>query len=337
MKKNLIYLIILAVLAVVAYYAINSRSGSTLDKELSDFAVKDTGAVVKIFMADKGGQSVLLEKQENNEWTVNTSFEARPDAIQNLLTTIAMVDVRSPVAKAAFNNVMKQLAAKAIKVEVYSAAGLVKTYYVGGPTQDQLGTFMYLEGSDVPFVTQIPGFEGYLTPRYNVKEKEWRTKRVFRLTPEQIVAVKAVDFSIPDMNVQLEKADDGSFKVLNGDGQVLDGVSQDKVINYLGFYSQVNYEMEENTLSKSQEDSLLVTAPVRKLTVSTVEGTTQTITMWRRPITDATTFKQNAGGKVFPFDVDRMVARVNEDPGLLVVQYYSFDRLFRRPTDFLAR
>jgi hypothetical protein len=45
---------------------------------------------------------------------------------------------------------MKAIAAKGIKVEIYTAEGLSKTIYVGGPTQDQLGTFMYLENSDSP-------------------------------------------------------------------------------------------------------------------------------------------------------------------------------------------
>ena len=46
------------------------KSNSTISEALRDFAVKDTGEVVKIFMADKAGQSVTLEKIEDNDLPV---------------------------------------------------------------------------------------------------------------------------------------------------------------------------------------------------------------------------------------------------------------------------
>ncbi len=336
MKKNLIYLVLFLVLAALAYFYVFRNAGSTLDKELSDFAVKDTGSIVKIFMADKSGAQVTLERVSPGEWTVNGDNEARPDAIKTLLETLWMVDVRSPVARAAYNNVVKQLASNAIKVEVYTGEGdLHKTYYVGGPTQDQLGTFMLLDGSDAPFVTHIPGFDGYLTPRYIVKESEWRTKRVFKLSPDEIQTVSTLDRSREGYSTIIEQQDDGSFGVSDGNGVTVQGVSEDKVMNYLSFYSFINYEMDESTLEQNQIDSLTSTTPFRELLLKEVNGKSTTMEFWRRPITSSTVHKTNAAGKEFPFDVDRMVARLNGDSALIVVQYFTFDKLFRSPADFL--
>lgn len=335
MKKNLIYLILFLVLSAIAYFYVFRNTGTTLDKELSDFSVKDTGKVVKVFMADKSGAQVILERQSAGEWTVNGSHEARPDAIRTLLETLRMVDVRSPVARSAYNNVIKQLASNAIKVEVYDDEGSLITYYVGGPTQDQLGTFMLIEGSDVPFVTHIPGFDGYLTPRYIVKESDWRTKRVFNLAPSEINRVSALDRSREGYHIIIEKLDDGNFSVKDGSGNTLQGISDDKVMNYLSFYSFINFEMNESTLSSEQLDSLTTTTPFRELSLTASDGNDTNIEFWRRPITASTVHKTNAAGKEFPFDVDRMVARLNGDTALIVVQYYTFDKLFRSPADFL--
>ena len=335
MKKNLLYIILFLVLSAIAYFYVFRNTGTTLDKELSDFSVKDTGKVVKVFMADKSGAQVTLERQSDGAWTVNGSYEARPDAIRTLLETLRMVDVRSPVARSAYNNVIKQLASNAIKVEVYTDEGSLITYYVGGPTQDQLGTFMLIEGSDVPFVTHIPGFDGYLTPRYIVKESDWRTKRVFNLAPSEISRVSTLDRSREGYHMIIEKQDDGKFTVKDGSGNPLQGVSEDKVMNYLSFYSFINFEMNESTLSSEQLDSLTTTIPFRELSLTASDGNDTNIEFWRRPITASTVHKTNAAGNEFPFDVDRMVARLNGDTALIVVQYYTFDKLFRSPSDFL--
>jgi len=51
MKKNRnILLVLLLLIAVTAYFLINKKSG-TLERELSDFAYRDTGAVSRIFLA----------------------------------------------------------------------------------------------------------------------------------------------------------------------------------------------------------------------------------------------------------------------------------------------
>ena len=68
--------------------------------------------------------------------------------------------MRSPVPKAAFNNVIKQIATSGTKVEIYQGKDKPsKTYYIGGATLDHQGTYMILETegvkSSVPFIMYI--------------------------------------------------------------------------------------------------------------------------------------------------------------------------------------
>ncbi|NNF01963.1 MAG: hypothetical protein HKN22_04705, partial [Bacteroidia bacterium] len=194
MKKNFPILIIAIALLSVAAYLILSKEKSTISEELSDFAVTDTAAVDKVFLADKTGlesHRVLLERDpDGSGWIVNKKFEARKDAIDLLLHTISAIEVRSPVAKAAYENVMKRLASNGIKIEIYKKGKLDKTYYVGNASADQMGTFMYLENSSVPFVVHIPGFNGYLTPRYSCESHVWKTKTVFKAKGPEIASIK---------------------------------------------------------------------------------------------------------------------------------------------------
>ena len=197
MKKNRLTIIVFIALAAVASWLWLNRSSSTIKGVLRDFAFADTAAVDKIFLADKDGRQVTLVRKDDNSWTVNNKFIARKDAIDNLLYTIKAVEVRSPVGKNLYNNTMKLMSAKSVKVEIYANGELAKTYYVGHPTMDNLGTFMYLEGSTVPFITHIPGFNGFLSTRYFASEAEWRDKSIFRFDPRKIVKVEVVDYKRP--------------------------------------------------------------------------------------------------------------------------------------------
>ena len=136
MKKNKSVLIVFVLLAVVASGLWYFETNKSIKGELKDFAVADTSSIDKIFLADKEGRSVTLVREASNSWTVNGKFLAREDGIQNLLATIKNVEVRSPVGKNLYNNTMKMMASKSVKIEIYSKEELIKTYYIGHPTMD---------------------------------------------------------------------------------------------------------------------------------------------------------------------------------------------------------
>lgn len=335
MKKNLVFLVLFILLAVVAAWLYINNKNGTIGEELRDFGIKDTGSVVKIFMADKSGQSVLLEKTEGNDWVLNGKFPARPDAIKTLLSTVHDVEVRSPVGKSGYNNVIKSIAAKGVKVELYNKDGILKTYYVGGPTSDQMGTFMYLENSSVPFITHIPGFNGYLTPRYIIRADDWKIKNVFRLKPDQLKSLSVTDRERPGYIFTITNTGTGNYRLTDEKGMEVQNVSQDKIYSYLQFYGLLNYEMTEKTLKPEQSDSLKATQPFRTIILTDQKNNVSKVDLWRRPLTENTTNRSNEAGIPYPYDIDRMTARINNDTALVVVQYFTFEKLFRKPGDFI--
>lgn len=337
MKSNKLLLLIVVAIAVVgAFLYFNSRR-STISEELRDFKVKDTASVSKVFIAEMSGKQALLEKQPDGNWLLNGKTPVRPDAMKMFLTTIHDVEVRSPVGKAAYNNVIKKIAASGIKVEIYNPSGLVKTFYVGGPTQDQLGTFMYLQNSTVPFITHIPGFDGYLTSRFSVNEGDWMEKNIFRISPSNFKSLVVTDRITPDKSFTIQNNNDGTYSLLDSTGKPLSGISHDKIVSYLELYRSVNYEMPESSLSPAQHDSIMKVTPFRSIVVTDNNNKSRRIDLWRRPITASTLHKGYDDNTPFDFDVDRMTASLNGDTSLLVVQYYSFEKLFRKTGDFMAK
>jgi hypothetical protein len=206
MKKNRIAIILVIILSFISFWFIINKQNGTIKETLRDFAVADTASVNKIFLADKNGNSITLERQVAGHWTVNGKYHVRPDALQTLLSTIKKIDIKEPIGKNAQNNVIKRLAAKAVKCEIYQNNKLTKAYYVGTETPDQTGTYMILidletmKPSEKAFVTYIPGFEGYLTTRYFVEERGWRDRTVFQYIPNAIKSVKVEAPSNPEYN-----------------------------------------------------------------------------------------------------------------------------------------
>lgn len=336
MKRNLWLLILVLCMAALAAWFLMNRGSGTIRGELRDFAVKDTGSVVKIFIADKKGNQVLLERQQGAGWLLNGKQTARPDGVRLLLATLHDIEVRSPVARAAYNNVIRTIAGHGIKVELYNSNGLLKTIYVGGPTQDQYGTFMYLENSSAPFIVHIPGFEGYLTPRFIVNADDWMIRKVIHLTQKQLRRLHVTDRSRPGYTFTIARTDEDEFSLLDENNQPVSGVSRDKIISYLQFYEFLNYEFTEKTLTAAQADSLRQTTPFRTIVVEETGGQSTRVDLWRRPQTSSTVHKSDPAGVPFSYDIDRMNATLNGDTTLLVVQYFSFEKLFRSPGNFIS-
>jgi hypothetical protein len=335
MKKNSILILVATSLAIFsAYFIYNNRSG-TMSDELRDFAFKDTASITRVFLADKAGKQITLDRKSNDEWMVNGTHWARPDAIKLLLETIHNVEVWSPVGKKAYNNIIKSIAAKGVKVELYTSEGKVKTYYVGGPTPDQMGTYMYMENSTVPFITNIAGFDGYLTPRYITERADWIVKNVFRLAEGQLLSLSVADRERPGFAFKIERNQTtGDCMLFDGFEKPVSNISQDKITDYLQKYRVLNFEGLEKSLLPNQRDSLRAQTPFRSIVMIKNNGDTSRIDLWRRPITTQTVNLSMEDGTPYPYDIDRMTASLNKDTSLIIVQYFSFERLFLKPSDF---
>lgn len=191
-KTTYLYLLILVALAVFSVYILSQNRSGTIPQALKDFAVTDTQNVTKIFMADRSGNRILLERKSASQWQVNNKFIAFKPHIDILLETIKLVEVKNPISGKAKENYLKEMLIGCTKIEIYKK-GLTepaKVYSVGGSTPDNLGTIMLLKGSTDPYITWIPGFDGYLSTRYFTSEKEWRNRYIYTFPATSIKEVE---------------------------------------------------------------------------------------------------------------------------------------------------
>ncbi len=330
MKKNRKAIIAVILLGALSLWFILHNKKGTIKQTLRDFAVADTASIDKIFLADKSGRAITLERKDVGKWTVNGIHLARRDAIEMLLYTIKKIDVKEPVGKKATEFVVKKIASEAVKCEIYQKGELIKAYYVGGETQDQTGTYMILidietmESSAKPFVTYIPGFEGFLTTRYFTDAKDWRDRTVFSYVPNKIKSVKLEIPDKPELGYEVLQIAENKFQVKSlADGKAIQDLDTLAVKQYLSYYQQINYETMQLGMKQQEIDSTLKTKPINILTVANEKGETNTVKFYpRKPKKEA----HDVDGKLLPFDPERMNATLNTGE-MIVVQYYIFGKL----------
>ena len=329
--KNALSILAMSVLAVLAVYLVTQYQKSTLKVELSDFAVKDTASIDKIFLADKDGYKLLLERKSPSVWMINNQFEARPDAIKVLLETINQIEVKAPVGRASFNTVVKKLAVKSTKVEIYQKGTLVKTYYVGGTTEDFFGTYMMIEGSAAPFIMHIPGFEGYLYPRYYAVPELWRSNAMYRLKMNDIAKIKYVNHQHEVDSWEMEQKD-GVITLKDFRGQNIPEFDTLKVREYLTQFNTVNSEAYVKDIEPERKDSILNSAPRQVFTIYPKNGAPIELKAFTKKLMVES---YDINGKLMDEDVDRFYGMLNNNKkDLLSLQNFVFDNVMVSVNDF---
>ena len=340
MKKNTTILIITLILILIAGLLYFSRRSGTFSDKDKDFAVKDTASVTKVFLADKKNRTILLERQDAGSWKLNGTYPARQSGVEMLLETMKNLVPKYPVPRNAHDNIISQMASQSVKVEVYQMVyrvdlfdrirlfpheKLTKTYYVGSATADNMGTFMLMEGADIPFVVHLLGFRGYVAPRYSTLERDWRDHSVFRT---KLYDIREVVMEIP-------REPENSFKVLNGEDEItLLRLSDNqpmpfdtlKMLNFLTAFTDLRYESLLDEFDTALKDSIISSPPRNILTLVDKEGNETAITAFYKANFDNTVDPE---GKPYPYDVDRLYALVNDKRDFVLIQYYVFDKVLR--------
>ncbi len=345
-KKNILIIALTLILLIIAVYLVLTQKSGTFNDNMKDFAVTDTASITKVFLADKNNNTILLERKSQGEWRLNNTYIARNSGIKMLFETFINLVPKYPVPKKAHNNVVSLLAARSVKVEIYQQVyrinifgltlfpheKLTKTYFVGDATPDNMGTFMLMEGADVPFVVHLLGLRGFVASRYSTQEKDWRDHTVFKT---RLNDIRSINMEMPDDQ-------DNSFMVSNQNGDVqlwkthnkelVNPYDTLKLLNFLTAFNDLRYEAILNDINRQRIDSITHSTPKYILTLVDAKGDTSEIKTFFKP-NDEQRFDEN--GKLYVIDLDRAYALVNNDRDFVLIQYFVFDKVLKPLSYFL--
>lgn len=349
MKRNRFIIIIILALAVIAATLLISRKDITFRRSQSDFSVADTSAVTMIFMADKNNNEVTLARQTDGRWKVDGKWFASKFNLDMLLQTLHNLALKEPVPLAARDNIIREMAVNAVKVEIYQKVyridilgdvrwfpheKLTKVFYVGGATQSNRGSYMLMDGSDTPFVIYLPGFRGFVSPRFTPMVNAWRDYNIFR---EELPAIASVRMEInarENESFLMTRDPVGSIIMFTFPGmERIPGFDTLAVLNFLAGFRNLSFEGIPGSIDRGLKDSILASVPFTVITLTDTAGRSKTFRAFFKAGSEG---EVDLDGNPVKYDRDRFYALVNNGEDFVVVQYFAFDRVLR-PRSFFIR
>lgn len=328
MKNNkFLYILIIVALGSIGYYLSTSET-SVSRSDRRDFAIADTSQVMKVILSSKLPEVAVLERVNENHWTLNETYKARRSAIFYLLKTLQRMEIAHPVPLSMRENVIGNLAIKGIKVQVFLTNGQEKTFYVGGENQELSATFMMLQNATDPYAVHIPGFRGYLSGRFFTQESLWRDKTVMNYDN---LNIESIQMHYGDINLTKESFHinliDGAYQLSDFEAQNALNVNQTKMQSYIASFRKLH---AEGFITHGLNiDSLLNETPIFELTVNTKDNQETRVTAYHKKAKEGT----YVDGEITMRDPERMYALIN-DEDWVIIQTNTFGKVMKKLSDF---
>ncbi|MDR1793514.1 MAG: hypothetical protein LBR36_08795 [Bacteroidales bacterium] len=338
--KNIIWVVAGAGILILAIALLLGRGSGTMSEKDTAFAIADSAAVNRIFLANTLGDKVLLERTEQG-WIVNKKYAAMPANVNNLLNCLLNISIKYPVAKAARQNVSKRMSSNAVKVEVYFTDYRIKigslkwlkytnskVYYIGTQTMDNMGNFAKLENSKVPVVVYLPGFRGFIGAKYSPYEDDWKSHLIADLRLIQIQEVRSIDWENKDNSFAIRRSGQRYFDIIALSAEErLPEYDTLRMLDFLSELRNLNYEFGLAHLSQSRKDSIFANK-FKEITITDTSGITTKIEMYHLENVIDTTEYDYTGLMIDPFSKDKFYAVINDDKeNIVLCQFFAFDRL----------
>jgi len=339
-KRARAILVVLIIVIIPSVMVIMKNKGKTLSGKDTDFAIEDTACINKIFIANKLGGKVTLERKPGQPWMVNDKYLARRDDIFLLLETFKNIQVRYPAPKEAQESLIKRMSAQSVKCEIYCNGELARVWYVGSETQDLKGTFCLLQDpkNDKPFETvyvlEIPGFIGVITPRFFTAEETWREKRVMALLPTQIKNVTLNMVGQPDSSFSIDVKGLHDFSVKTLSGKSIAPFDTLAVQQYLSYFMALHVEAWASNSTDKEIDSVRRTNHFLDISVTDTQNKTEKFKFYhKRPLPR----NEYMDGVKILYDPENMYVKFGGDKEFARVLVYSWGKLFQSAAYFYPK
>jgi hypothetical protein len=339
MKKGTLILLLVVLILGISAFLLMRKPWSNSQHDATAFAIKDTAKVTRIFLADKAGKTVMLQRKANNTWTANNNVLVDHTKINLILTTLHDLQVKMPVSPSMHNTAMGILGSKGIKCEVYEGEHLLKVIYIGTETPDKEGTFMILEGEDQPYIIQQPGFIGFLTPRFSTEEIKWRSKLIFNAAKKDIEEItirypsqESESFVLNAITAQKQ----GFIKDIKGGLVQTDTLKTNLLLNaFEQLYAEGFYD--ETVFTKAERDSVFGLKAFVIIQLKLNNGDIQHLSLFEKLVGDKTKDRFDDNQRERSIDPEKFFAKVGSQNLAASVQEYAFRRVLIKKSDLQMR
>ncbi len=222
-KLKPLFIISISVIALLLLWK-NLNNTSSWPSDL--FALKEPNKITRFKFTPNNDKVKPLEFEKINDvWFIksdNQSFPADSHNVSMLLNwAMPKLRIKMPIPNESKEYINRQLAMEGIKASFFEGDKEVHTIYVGGPTQDQMATYMFAPDTERPCIVEIPSFQGYLTPYFNTDPQLWRTIKLINANPSDILSLKVIWHAAEKESFEI-KQENNNLKLFDLKGQEIE-------------------------------------------------------------------------------------------------------------------
>lgn len=250
---------VLVAAVMLIFFLQQEQANVTIDPML--FRVGDANAIDHVVLESKDKKIDL--KYDGRLWKLNGTFEADGQLVKVLMATLLQVTPKQPVARQQKDSIDALLSKAGTKISVYTAEGLEKEFQAGGNNEKTQAWFRDFKSGETYLVT-IPGYRVYAAGVFELKESDWREKRIFNFNWRNF---RQLTFTYP-------KEPAASFEVVKEKDLLgiagMNNPDSTRVNNFLNDVLILSADQIVAPGSSKSYDSLVKTPPVVQMVVSDI-------------------------------------------------------------------
>ena len=319
MRNKKIFFISIVIILLFGLFFIEENKTSSFDTEL--FSVTDTLSINKIIISDRYDNEIEL-RRNNNQWIANDLYLVRNDAIKTLLSTLKNIRIKNLLSNDIEKNIEKQISTLGVGVIIYNNNKKINSFIVGPSTRDHLGTYVYHLKTKKTYSTHIPGFNGFLSPRFGIQANRieinnWRNPTLINYQPNLIDSIFSYNFSNSAKSFKLICGKENNIK--NYQNEIIKDVNFGTLNLFRNSFTNLNVEKYLNDTLKNNLNN-----PSKKLIIYSKNNIDSLVFY---------TINSEQDNDSNDYNIKRKIAiKNNED--ICLVQDYVFNKVLINIDDF---
>ena len=299
-------------------------TGLLFGKNNSSFAVEKDKTISKIEMTR--GNKKLIIKDDNGKWSVNGISGVRKSEVNEFLSLLSEIKIKSPVSDDTFNELVVKTGIEPVKVKIFAKNRAVKTYLVYRTESNVYGNIMKISEKTKPFIVYAPGFENNIGSFFELNELAWLQYTVFNLMPSEIQTIEVKYRDDKESSFTLENKS-GALFISDSNG-VINKVDSLKVLRYLSYFTYIPFEKWAFDLTEEEKRKITIQEPTIIISVTTHTKQTIILSVWER--------KTIVGNETI-VDTDRVWGKLGKSDNIFIMRYFDIDPILKKRPYFIKQ
>jgi hypothetical protein len=324
LKKNLIAIIFLAVLVIIGAIIFFGNRNNTLDKEETDFAIKDITQITSIKI--KNSDSIFTINKKDEKWYYNNEFRANSGLVSLCMRIISQVEIKSSIPEKAQTKLAEQIKKSGSEIQISDFNKVIRHFFIWADISTR-NTYMMMAEKKIPYLVSLPSFEGNFAAVFISPKMDWHDLTLLEISPKEISYIKV------EKPEKLEQ----SFQIIIEEGKVIMAdIKYNKPIKYSQeainayFYSLHKVYADKYVDNHNIIKEILSLSPFAELQISDKKGNLTDIKFYRK-----------AKGKIAKAEKDKLDKNrcfaVIDDKQLFICKYVNIDPIIRNLDFFVVK